>query len=908
MKKSKFIETFSEIPGIYELPKKIYSVFESNKGVAEKYFWQANLLQTFEKICILLAKISIYEYKNSPFAKKSNQLEGSPAYKLERGLNKSAIFGRRDKLSFGDYNQISSATAKCLRSNREYSQTFVSAIWLDKQASQTPWTNYNLLCEAIISSLPEIESHKLSIKDAFDQKKESFEKAGNKEKNSLKQNLISFLGVMSQTRNKNVHANDKGAYWPMTEEYLELSLELLKPCLESLINELSPLWKYQVCQITKIHPQGLEVCADNGTQHELVQKPENLSLNLNDEILLDPTSNRVVADLELSKFLYLSPYVEAIMEKKALELRKANDVEEFKKAVRTKLEDDHVIDLAEKRELESVGWHNLEFNQEETEKIILEVAKSEGIEEPFAKFDPAFNDILDEAIKSGSMDELSLSLQAKTYGLNFGDFKKSLRDRAYRLGKNLEELTHVVKKLISTEDLSDARCLTEICCWLRDLNRLNAEKSGLYESGSGMHENYETRTGKHKRIFGEVRDMLANRVARLQAGTHWETKVNQWNAGNMVGYLWCQSYNTKKTVGYKKKLDGRELHLILWAKHHNKDTAIALSEDSDWGFLRLGVGYTNDLMPGGTKYDSKKFDYPLYERIVSEKTKETIREYFDAFSSHPDLYLFNHSLNPISSRDEMLPVAELDPHSGKLDDYFRHNPGLKTLRFVNQWPLLKKDPVQVLSNLDNSFLLLNEMLVDIERDYELCIRKSGGKPSSCFHGLVPTLRGSLDDVRKELPKKLIKKIKEDRPKSGMGSRFVDSISINKTGERGLVELTYGFWQGEKENEVLCGFDARTALRSRPLSEEELYPEDDILYQFAQSFSESKRSIRDWRTQRYLDNLDYFFEPNHLSFRITLTSFGKSDFNKIAFQEALEKTLENIKGLLEFKNSAFTQLF
>ena len=108
----------------------------------------------------------------------------------------------------------------------------------------------------------------------------------------------------------------------------------------------------------------------------------------------------------------------------------------------------------------------------------------------------------------------------------------------------------------------------------------------------------------------------------------------------------------------------------------------------------------------------------------------------------------------------------------------------------------------------------------------------------------------------------------------MGSRFVDSISINKTGERGLVELTYGFWQGEKENEVLCGFDARTALRSRPLSKEELYPEDDILYQFSQSFNESKRCIRDWRTQRYLDNLDYYYEPNHLSFRITLSSSGK----------------------------------
>ena len=84
---------------------------------------------------------------------------------------------------------------------------------------------------------------------------------------------------MSKTRNKNVHANDKGAYWPMTEEYLELSLELLKPCLETLINELSPLWKYQVGEITKIDPQGLEIYCDNGSKYELVQSSKNLSLN-----------------------------------------------------------------------------------------------------------------------------------------------------------------------------------------------------------------------------------------------------------------------------------------------------------------------------------------------------------------------------------------------------------------------------------------------------------------------------------------------------------------------------------------------------------------------------------------------------------------------------------------------------
>ena len=122
----KFKELFSEIPDLAQLPKKISSVFESNKGVADKKLWQDILLQTFEKICILLAQISIYEYKNSAFAKKSNQIKGSPAYKLEKELNNSSIIKKINTLSWGSYMQIISNTRSLFNSNREYSKKFVS--------------------------------------------------------------------------------------------------------------------------------------------------------------------------------------------------------------------------------------------------------------------------------------------------------------------------------------------------------------------------------------------------------------------------------------------------------------------------------------------------------------------------------------------------------------------------------------------------------------------------------------------------------------------------------------------------------------------------------------------------------------------------------------------------------------
>ena len=63
MKKSEFKETFSEIPGNYELPKKISNFFEQNKGGGGEVRWLQGLLQSFEKSFRLSGKNFLYEYK-----------------------------------------------------------------------------------------------------------------------------------------------------------------------------------------------------------------------------------------------------------------------------------------------------------------------------------------------------------------------------------------------------------------------------------------------------------------------------------------------------------------------------------------------------------------------------------------------------------------------------------------------------------------------------------------------------------------------------------------------------------------------------------------------------------------------------------------------------------------------------
>lgn len=898
-----------DIPRVSQLPKNISFFFEQNKGVEEKYAWLTGLLQSFEQVSAYLARISLSEYK-ARFVDKYP--ESASALSIEKDINQWKS-RKPFNPTFGIVNQLTEKLAKCFSEKNERTKNFVSSIWSDSQSSPEAWIIYNNFYQGVLSSLSKVKSPNLNFSKIYRDAKEAYQ---NFPEDQEKVDLHKFLRIICETRNKTAHANEAGRFWPITPEYLDICVPLLKQCFEALTDELSPLWKYKTGHIKEISQSSLIIKTEEDTEIKFNKPKVNLSLSLKDEILFDPLTKEILANLELKKNLFLSQ----ALEKKVWLAEKAKDKKSFKKVIQEKLEDDNLIDLSEKKELEALAKHNLGIEKEELRELILEVSKDRGISNPFAKFDPAFVEILDHAIKSGDIDEMVLGLQSKTYGLEFGDFKKLLRERILKLGFNPTQFSTVERLNVLSQELTDARCITEACCWLRDLKRLNAEKGGLYISESTMCKGYETRTGKHQRIFDEIRQILSDRIDRLSGSESWQTKVNTKWRSNMPSYLSCHSYNTQLKVGYKRKLAGGELHLLLWAGHHDKDPSIPLSRESDWSFLRIGVGYTKELMPGGRKYNPNNFDYALYERIVSEITKETIREYYDAFVSHPDLYLFNHSLtNSLTSRDEMVPVSELDPKSEKLDYYFRHNPGLKTLCFVNQWPLLKKNPVKVLRNLDASFLLLSEMLNEIERNYEISIRatnsdsetKSGIRSNrgSGFHGITSTLRECLNETKKQLPKKLRNKVKEDHPKSGKGSRFVDSISLNKQDvDRGLVELVYGFWQGENKGEILCGFDARTALRSRPLSEEESNPSEDILYQFFQSFNGSEQPTGKGGTKRKVDTPNYFYQPNHLSFRTTLKRNEKTDYKQTDIQENWEETKVEITKLLGFSDGKFVKLF
>ena len=150
--------------------------------------------------------------------------------------------------------------------------------------------------------------------------------------------------------------------------------------------------------------------------------------------------------------------------------------------------------------------------------------KIEGISNPFAKLILHLTKFLIMQSSQAISMRWFLACNPKLMALKFGDFKKLLRERILKLGFNPTQFSTVERLNVLSQELTDARCMTETCCWLRDLKRLNAEKGGLYISDSTMCKGYETRTGKHQRIFDEVRQILSDRIDRLSGSESGKQK------------------------------------------------------------------------------------------------------------------------------------------------------------------------------------------------------------------------------------------------------------------------------------------------------------------------------------------------------------------------------------------------
>ena len=768
--------------------------------------------------------------------------------------------------------------------------------------------NLSILQEWIrIDDSPERPEWKAFIEEYKKIYSETFEKSS-KDLPLKKGNLMTFLNAVLMLRNKEAHPEVEGKIWPFTEDYLNSVSPLLDAGLHALVEELQSVWLYEPWElIEKKGEKWILRSRENGNKKEVVGKlgfnPAPRSL-----VLLDPKSAVAYLSIDFRGNLRLHPEAEEYFEAQAEKLNQAGSEKDLKEIIKEMLGDEQ-IDLPERRELEAIASRNLKMNAERLEALVFEVSTSMGIEgNPFVENDPLFEELLDDSLRSADFDELLLQTRAEAHGIKGSQFQTLLNERAMALGVDLTQLRSSERMTLTQEDLEDVRILSETCFWIRDLRRLNqeVEEMSLYHITTGRAESIlESREGKQRRLWGEVRMMLERRLARHGIdAANWTAKTAKWGQTKMSSKLWAWQEYSGKRSGRKKWLRGDELHVILWAKHHVEGME-ALEPERDWGFLRVGVGYTNTLMPGGKVYekelgDKKKggkgrLDYPLFERIVDLNLKSFIREYRDVLLDKKDLCLFTHSVggkgvgHPIP-RDELVSVEEAMGDSDEdLNAYFLHNPGLKTLRFINQWPLLKKNPARVLRNLDLSYELLSGILTKIIRDYEWAYRNNQYQPKGFFHGLTGDFKILLDGTEEIFPAATRKKIAKDRPDFGRGTRYVDYLHKKPQIDRGLSELVYGFWQGEEDDHFFCGFDARTSARSRPLTSQE-----------KEDRSELMRRFFDAQT-----GIGLYHAPGQVSFRRRL---NRDENGKVDDQDALQAewnlTMDIIKKLLAFDNGVF----
>jgi hypothetical protein len=850
---------------------------------SEKAVRHKNLLMACEHFTSYLAGILLAEYRaiDLPVGKHMG-VKKSPIRKTETKIKELLL---QRKLSWGSYLGLAEQAGLALTEQKKNLSILQEWVRMDDSPERPEWKDF-------------IEEYKKIYSETFEK--------SSKDLPLKKGNLMTFLNAVLMLRNKEAHPEVEGKIWPFTEDYLNSVSPLLDAALHALVEELESVWLYEPWEL--IEEKGgdwILRSLDNGTEKTVTGKP-GFKPSAGSLVLLDLESTEAYLSMDFSGNLRSHPEAEEYFEAQAEKLNQAGSEKDLKEIIKEMLGDEQ-IDLPERRELEAIASRNLKMNAERLEALVLEASKSMGIEgNPFVENDPLFEELLDDSLRSGDFDELLLQARAEAHGIKGSQFQILLNERASALSVDLTQLRSSERMTLTQEDLEDARILSETCFWIRDLHRLNQElaedKKSLYEVVKGQaDENPQSREGKHKRLWGEIHQVLTRRFCKQEG---WKPWVAAWNQGRMTGTLWARLEYEGKRSGRKKWLRGDELHVILWAKHHVKGKE-ALDPERDWGFLRVGVGCTDTLMPGGDIYakelgDAKKggkgrLDYPLFERVVDSNIKSFIREYRDALLDKKDLCLFTHSVGGKGvghpkPRDELVSVVEaMGDSDDDLNDYFLHNPGLKTLRFINQWPLLKKNPARVLRNLDLSYELLAGMLTKIIRDYEWAYRTNQYQPKGFFHGLTGDFKILLDGTEEIFPATTRKKIAKDRPDFGRGTRYVDYLHKNRLIDRGLNELVYGFWQGEEDDHFFCGFDARTSARSRPLTTEEKEDHTELLRRFFDAHP----------------GIGLYHAPGQVSFRrrISRDETGKVE-NPDALQAEWNAAIDAMKKLFAFDDGAF----
>ena len=637
-----------------DLPKNFRDVLEDIERCREKSARQKYLLDLSEGLLIHVCAFVLGEYKYS----------GISSLELEKLLLKN-----NRNLSFGTYLLFLRSTMEVLNKGG-YKSKLNQLVGENNEWPEVK--RFEVLFDAVKGKIDNLEGLILEA----EANKVAAAPQG-------KTNVIKFFDKVVNLRNRVAHPHkvvkDKEVNWPHNEDYFNAINPPLEKALMFLIEQLHDAWSYRFYRVAESESNTLQIESEDSSEYEEVSFSHNLEKGI--RVLVNEDFDLIVSDWKV--LLQASEEALAFIEKENENLRKMASVEELKEQIVVAL-DDEQISLEEFKFFESISRVKLGLSSAEMKSLVIDVAKSMNIEDPFPEVDKRFIDAIDQAIQSKSFNDFVLRLMGEQYGVDAVMFETIVDERAAAL--NIDSLVARQSTQINFNptQLDAFVRMHSARNWIRSIHTLNKGVGDSNYKITGDVSVSGTKEYLHKQAFSDVLHFVKTKLNAFdsEGALTWDAHVNQWQIGAMSGYIWTCFY--PKNVLTKSFI---ALHVSVY-----QDGSVAIGLLPDW------------------KDYSKIENYHLLKQVTRRVLDEFVKNYGKEISKYENLFLWNYN------------NSAFDTLSNAVSDYewvLREDYNFEQIQFMLLPEDLTNNPQAISTSFDISFNLFNGIIPEIINDYTL---------------------------------------------------------------------------------------------------------------------------------------------------------------------------------------------
>ena len=465
-----------------DLPKNFRDVLEDIERCREKSARQKYLLDLSEGLLIHVCAFVLGEYKYS----------GISSLELEKLLLKN-----NRNLSFGTYLLFLRSTMEVLNKGG-YKSKLNNLVWENNEWPEVK--RFEVLFDAVKGKI---------------------------------YNLV--VNLRNRVAHPHKVVKDKEVNWPHNEDYFNAINPPLEKALMFLIEQLHDAWSYRFYRVSESESNTLQIESEDSSEYEEVSFSHNLEKGI--RVLVNENFDLIVSDWKV--LLQASEEALSFIEKENENLRKMASVEELKEQIVVAL-DDEQISLEEFKFFESISRVKLGLSSAEMKSLVIDVAKSMNIEDPFPEVDKRFIDAIDEAIQSKSFNDFVLRLMGEQYGVDAIMFETIVDERAAALNidplvaRQSTQINFNPTQLDAFVRMHNARN------WIRSIHTLNKGVGDSNYKITGDVSVSGTKENLHKQAFSDVLHFVKTKLNTFdsEGSLTWDAHVNQWQIGAMTGYIW----------------------------------------------------------------------------------------------------------------------------------------------------------------------------------------------------------------------------------------------------------------------------------------------------------------------------------------------------------------------------------